>query len=374
MVTFLFAKEVVITKYIDEKPVINVDFKGDSKDLLILKRDLDVTAHFKYYINQKNKAYYNFVFFAGKNRLLVKYYEDGKLKLTKTYTIKDPKQFVFLIHKAVVDINNYFDLPDVSFLTKKVVYSLLDKPKEASIYIADYTFTYNKKIISGGLNIFPKWANNKQTAIFYTHLAKKANLYEYNLNSAKRKFLLSSQGLLIVSDVKGDNILITMPAKNGVPDVFEYNLKTRKLINITKNPAIDVSGKFWKNSIVFISDRYGNPYVFEQNNNEATRVMYQGKNQIGLDVYNNKLVISTRESNDMFEPNTFNLFLLNKDSDSLERLTFSGQNSSPKFSTDGDTIMFIKRKKFKYYIGLIRLNEEKVFYFKLPKMIQSFDW
>jgi len=46
----------------------------------------------------------------------------------------------------------------------------------------------------------------------------------------------------------------------------------------------------------------------------------------------------------------------------------------PKFSKDGDTIMFISRKNFNALMGIIRLNENKVFYFKLPKMVQSFDW
>lgn len=86
------------------------------------------------------------------------------------------------------------------------------------------------------------------------------------------------------------------------------------------------------------------------------------------------MVVSVRESANAFSDNTFNLFLLNKNDDSLKRLTFGGQNMYPNFSVDGNSIMFIKRENFFSKIGIIRLKENKVFYYKLPKILQSFDW
>ena len=103
-------------------------------------------------------------------------------------------------------------------------------------------------------------------------------------------------------------------------------------------------------------------------------MLYHGKNQVGVDAYKDYLVISTRETNNAFSKNTFNLFLMNKNDDSLKRLTFTGQNSYPNFSVDGNSIMFIKRENFYSKIGIIRLDENKVFYYPLPKILQSFDW
>ena len=163
-------------------------------------------------------------------------------------------------------------------------------------------------------------------------------------------------------------------APKGQTDIYEYNLKSKRLRKITFYPGIDVSGKFWKNDYVFISDRFGVPYLFEKRGSKVIKVMYHGKNQIGVDTYNNLLVVSTRESDKSFGANTFNLFLLNKNDDSLKRLTFKGQNSYPNFSVDGNSIMFIKRENFYSKIGIIRLNENKVFYYPLPKILQSFDW
>jgi TolB protein len=150
---------------------------------------------------------------------------------------------------------------------------------------------------------------------------------------------------------------------------------SKKLTQITKYEGIDVNGKFWGDKIVFVSDRYGMPMVFSKNaDGSVTRVLYHGKNQVGVDAYKDYLVISSRESDNAFKGNTFNLFLVNKNDDSLKRLTFSGQNSYPNFSVDGNSIMFIKRENFYSKIGIIRLNENKVFYYPLPKILQSFDW
>ncbi|AZV46024.1 translocation protein TolB [Nautilia sp. PV-1] len=372
----VFANELVITKYFNEKPKIEITYTGDKNVLKILKMDLTVLDHFNYVINQDNNATYRFDFTYQNKTLKVKYYEKNVLKVEKIYKSNSYAYFPFLVHKAVYDINEYFGLPHAKFLIRKVIYSMLVAPKQANIYLADYTLSYKKRIISGGLNIFPKWADEKQNIIYYTKLGRLPTLYRLNLRTGKREKILTSQGMLIVSDVKGDKLLLTL-APEGQPDVYEYDIATKKLTKLTNYNGIDVNGKFWgKDKIVFVSDRYGMPMVFSKNldNGIVQRVLYHGKNQVGVDAYKNYLVISTRETSNAFSKNTFNLFLINKQDDSLKRLTFKGQNSFPNFSVDGNSIMFIKRENFYSKIGIIRLNENKVFYYPLPKILQSFDW
>jgi len=372
---YILANELVITKYFNEKPKIDIYFSGDKNVLKILKMDLTVLDHFNYKINQDNNAPYRFEFNYSNKKLTVNYFEKNILKSKKTYKSNSYAYFPFLVHKAVYDINEYFGLPQAKFLIRKVVYSMLTAPKQANIYISDYTLSYKKRIISGGLNIFPKWADEKQNMIYYTKLGRLPTLYRLNLRTGKREKILISQGLLIVSDVNKDKLLLTL-APEGEPDVYEYDISNKKLTRITKYNGIDVNGKFWGERIVFVSDRYGQPMVFSKNlnNNTVERVLYHGKNQIGVDAYKNYLVIGTRETSNAFSNNTFNLFLVNKNDDSLKRLTFKGQNSYPNFSVDGNSIMFIKRENFYSKIGIIRLDENKVFYYPLPKILQSFDW
>jgi TolB protein len=308
--------------------------------------------------------------------LKVEYYDSNGLVRVRKYRSYTYAYFPFLVHRAIYDLNEYFELPSAKFLIRKVIFSILTAPKEASIYLSDYTLSYKKRLIAGGLNIFPKWADKNQRVIYYTKLGRYPTLYRYNIYTGAREKLLTSQGLLIVSDVRGDKLLLTL-APNGAPDVYLFDLTTRKLQKVTKYKGIDVNGKFWGDEkIVFVSDRYGLPLIFEKDlkTGVVKRILYHGRNQIGVDSYKDKLVISSRETDNAFGRNTFNLFLVNLNNDSLTRLTMKGQNNFANFSVDGNSIMFIKRENFFSKIGIIRLYEKKVFYYPLPKILQSFDW
>ena len=376
LLIFLFAdaKEIVITKYLENKPAINIKFNGPKEVKKILNMDFEVLDHFE--LENNSTLSFNFNYDKNAKTLTVEYLKKGQPYIIRKYKSNSYAYFPFLVHKAVYDINEYFHMPSAKFLIRKVVYSLLTAPKEASIYLSDYTLSYKKRLISGGLNIFPKWADEKQKEIYFTKLERLPVLYKYNIYTGKKEKLFSSEGLLIVSDVKKDKILLTL-AKNSQPDVYLFDLKLKKLKRLTFYKGIDVNGKFWgDNKIAFVSDRYGRPYIFEKNlkNKKVKRVLYHGKNQVGVDAYKNYLVISSRETSNAFKPNTFNLFLINSEDDSLKRLTIKGQNSFPNFSVDGSSIMFIKRENFFSKIGIIRLSENKIFYYPLPKILQSFDW
>ncbi len=381
LITFilgLYAKELVITKYLENKPNININFQGPNQIKKILKMDFTVLEHFnvRYDSNETNNTamVFNIKYDKSQKLLDVKYLQNDNLILEKRYKSTTYAYFPFLVHRAVYDINEYFNMLSAKFLIRKVVYSLLTAPKEASIYLSDYTLSYKKLLITGGLNIFPKWADENQTSFYFTKYQRLPTLYKFNIYTGKLQKILSSQGLLIVSDINSKKGILLTLAPKGMPDVYLY--KNNKLMQITKYPGIDVNGKFWDDKIVFVSNRYGLPFVFQKDmkTGNISRVLYHGKNQVGVDTYKNLMVISTRETNKAFGDNTFNLFLVNQNDDSLKRLTFGGQNMFPNFSVDGNSIMFIKRENFYSKIGIIRLNENKIFYYRLPKILQSFDW
>ena len=71
----------------------------------------------------------------------------------------------------------------------------------------------------------------------------------------------------------------------------------------------------------------------------------------------------------------FNLYLISTQSESIRRLTTQGVNQFPKFSQDGESILFIKNYNDKSYLGIIRLNYSKSFLFSLKSgKLQSIDW
>lgn len=389
---FLNAQNLEITKYVtNEKPKIAVEYVHSTKGInQLLKIDSKLISNYKLDINNTISSLtqpVNFDKYQGYNYLLRINYKNKILTalmynlinekpvLYKKYTIPSYKVYPFMIHFLSYDINNKLGFKPVKWLTKKIVYSVHIGPKENSIFIADITLHYRKRLISGGLNIFPKWANNQQSAIYYTKLENQPVLYKYNLFTAQKKRILSSPGMLVVSDVKGDNLLLTL-AINDQPDIYEYNKLTKSLKRLTTYPGIDVNGQFYQNGIIFISDRLGYPNVYYKNllTGSVSKVLYQGKNHISVTAHNDNIVVSSRETNKAFDNNTFNLLLVNKNRDFVKRLTFGGKNIMPVFSKDGSTILFIKDYKFNSKLGILRLDKNKIFYFKINREMQSFSY
>ena len=104
-------------------------------------------------------------------------------------------------------------------------------------------------------------------------------------------------------------------------------------------------------------------------------MVYHGKNNSQASTHGNYIVYSSRETKNEFGYNTFNLYLISTKSDMIRRLTVNGANKFPKFSSDGESIMFTKSSKNKSYLGIIRLNYNKSFLFKLKSgKLQSIDW
>ena len=89
-------------------------------------------------------------------------------------------------------------------------------PGRSEIRLADYTLTYKKTIIRGGLNLFPKWADDKQTSVYYTSYKEVVpTLYKLNIYNGSKQKITSSQGMMVCSDVSkdGSKLLLTMAPK-----------------------------------------------------------------------------------------------------------------------------------------------------------------
>jgi TolB protein len=378
LVIFAYGEKLQITKFVtNDKPKILIQSQNLPSPLKnMINIDTKLISHYDVTYNSKDYNISNYVLdLKYQNKSLTAKMTNllnKKVVLYKKYKIPGFNVYPFMIHSLSYDINDKLGFQPVKWIKKRIVYSVYTSPKENSIFIADITLHYRKKIISGGLNIFPKWANKTQSEIYYTKLEDEPVLYKYNIYTGQKTRIFSSRGMLIVSDVKGDTLLLTL-AINDQPDIYKYNISSHSLEQITHYPGIDVNGQFYDNSILFISDRLGYPNVYQKTSNLVKRFIYQGRNHISVSAYKNKAVVSSRETNKAFGDNTFNLWLINKDTNIIKRLTFGGKNMMPVFASE-NTILFIKEYKFNSKLGIIRLDENKVFYFKLSQKMQSFDF
>lgn len=189
----------------------------------------------------------------------------GLLALSKEYRSANAESYPFLAHKMAIDINDYIKAPKVDWMERMVILSHYTKPGESEILTSDYTLTYKKQLISGGLNIFPKWANESQTAFYYTKYLDKPTLFKFDLTNGQNHKILESNGMLVASDVSSDStkLLLTM-APDEQADIFLYDVPSKQITKLTKYSGIDVSGNFIEDEkrVMFISDRLGYPNVF----------------------------------------------------------------------------------------------------------------
>ncbi len=405
---FLYGADATleIVKNVDNRPSITIEDSSSFGNSYVKKKffrlvlgDLKVTSHFKvddtYRVTDYNSPINPII---KQNRYLVRYsFKEGdgqRLILdfkvydlrSKTwfferrYRVSNRVRYPFLIHQAVIDFNDSLGLPSVGWMKRYVVLSQYTKSKQSKILIADYTLTYRKTIISGGLNIFPKWADREQKGIYYTKIGRKPILYYYNIYTGKRHRVASSDGMIICSDVSrdGKKLLLTK-APNGQPDIYLYNILNGRQQRLTFYSGIDVSGQFvdGERGVVFVSDRLGNPNIFklEIGQRGVSQLVYHGRNNSSCTAQGKYIVYTSRESNNAFSSNTFNLYLASTKSDYIRRLTASGINQFPKLSQDGKSVLYIKHYASQSALGIIRLEYNEGFLFPLTGLkIQSIDW
>ena len=296
------------------------------------------------------------------------------------YRIKNSKQYVFLVHTIAAAINDFMGADPVDWMKEKVIISRTTGPRRSEILITDYTLSYQFSIKRQGLNVFPKWADKAKKYFYYTSLTNGTpTLRKRGVYDKSDEVILTSDGMLVCSDVSDDGkkLLLTMAPK-GQPDIYEYDVASKKTKKLTKYSGIDVNAQYMAdNKIAFISNRLGYPNVFSKKTNaQATEQMvYVGKSNSACTAHDNYIIYKARESSNAFSHNTFNLHLISTKTDFIRRLTVTGINEHPMFSRDGATVMFVKKYKNQSSIGVIRLNQNKNYLFPLKGgAIQSIDW
>lgn len=379
-------------------PSILVSISGtdlEKKASKLLAKDLEVSENFKVTTQERkreeNPSYtfyqaqrfdlFAFIIQTAGGLTLELHDVNAKQKvLNKIFPLTSSKHYPFTIHKIANAINDYIQAPSIKWMERKVVFAKLVAPSKSSIVVADYTLTFQENIIEDGLNIFPKWADENQDSIFFTKYLERPTILKYNLKTKKIQRILSSQGMAIVSDVSADykKLLVSM-SPIAQADIYLYDLETKNTKRLTNYPGIDVGANFVEkqDKIIFISDRLGYPNVFlmNQNGGGVEQVVFHGRNNSSVTSNGEYIVYSSREEKNEFGTSIFNLYIIDARGSGLRRLTLNGANQMPRFSNDGENIMFLKNTNKQSSLGIVRLRYNKTFLFPINNVkIQSFDW
>ena len=315
-------------------------------------------------------------------RLVLYDVRNAKKVLEQEYTQPTLNRYPFLAHEMCIGINTYVQAPRIDWMRELVVLSKYTTSGNSLITLADYTLTFQQDIIQGGLNIFPKWGNKEKTIIYFTrYINDKPTILRYELSTNTAEIITQSDGMAVVSDVSSDGqrLLLSLTPNKGAADVYLYELQTKNLKRLTTFSGIDVGGKFinGEKEVAFVSDRLGYPNVFATNieGGNVEQLVFHGRNNSSVASHDKYIVYTSRESNNEFGLNTFNIYLIATNSDFIRRLTEKGSNQMPTFSKDGKNIMYIKHTQTQSALGIIRLDYNSSYFFSLPKVkIQSYDW
>lgn len=413
LVSFVFAQvdaNLEIVKKANSLPKILISLASDSQEISTLgkikdtlSKDLSISGHFEVATNQNiikydeipdiltlaNEGIDLYLNISAKKdgngsyTLLTKLFDVNAqaMILEKSYTTLKEERYPFLAHRTAIVINDHFKAPSIKWMDKFVVFSAYKESGKADIMIGDYTLAFKKRIVSGGLNIFPKWASKDQRSIYYTsYNYKKPTIVKLNIFTRQREIVMQSEGMIAVSDVNdnGSKLLITA-SPNSQPDIYLYDNRSKQKKRITTYSGIDVGAQFIDNEsrIVFVSDRLGYPNIFAKSINArgVEKLVYHSRNNSSATSFNDNIVYVSRDSENELASRSFNLYLMSTKTDDLKRLTSSGINQFPKFSPDGESLLFIKNFKGKSSIGIIRLNFNKSYLFPLSSgRLQSIDW
>jgi len=300
---------------------------------------------------------------------------DATTIFQKTYSVNVASRYPFLSHNAIISVNEALGYEDVSWMKRNILFSKYTSSGKSEIWIADYTLTFSSVLVRGGLNLFPKWANINQNAFYYTSYNDVLpTLYKVNMSSGSRKKVLSSQGMLVASDVNrdGSKILLTMAPK-GQPDIYEYSVSNGSKKRLTRFRGIDVNGKYLgdESRIAFVSDRVGRANIYTKSigSSSVSRAAHYGNDNSSCDASGQYLLYSVREGG------SNNIYLGSANSSYVRPLTNGGKNRLPRFSTDGKVILYIKQNGARNSIGYMNLATKQSALFKMQSgNIQSIDW
>ena len=408
-ITSIFASDatIEIVKKITKTPSLLVANSSDSsvdktinnKLLKLLIGDIKVSGHFNVESDYISKPFKGSDVLGSSKELMLKVKlsqnpegrlaarvklvnaKNGSKIYEKSYAISKSDRYPFLAHNIAIDLNDHFGAPSIAWMNKYIIFAKYVGSGKSNIVVSDYTLTFKKTLVRGGLNIFPKWANKSQDSFYYTsYNSGRPTLYKLDVYSGHKKKILSSSGMIVCSDVSrdGNRLLITMAPKDQ-PDIYLYNVNTGSKRKITSYRGIDVGGNFVDNDsgVVFISERLGYPNIFHKSlsGGKTEQMVYHGKNNSSCTTFGKYIVYSSRESMDRAGRGTFNLYLISTQTDSIRKLTNGGKNMFPRFASDGETILFIKNSGGTSNLGILRLNANKSFLFPLRAgKIQSIDW
>ena len=211
------------------------------------------------------------------------------------------------VYKRMTGDKGYFDT--------RIVYvsetgSKLDRTKRLTV--VDQDGANLKYLTDGKIPVTtPVFSNNSQKIAYVTYFKQIPRVYIFDIETGDQELLGNFPGMSFAPRFSPDDKYVLMSiAEDGNSDIYEMELKSKKLKRLTSHPAIETAPTYSPDGkrIAFVSDRSGKPQIYT----------------------------------------------MNRDGSGVERISFGeGQYGDVNWSPRGDYLAFVKIKNNKFYIGLM---------------------
>lgn len=277
----------------------------------------------------------------------------NKLMLGKKYTKVKPDQFKKVMAKyADRLLEAYTGKPGI-FSTQLVFVGRKSKGAAKQIYVSEFDGSNAVAVTSGNSpHLSPSWSPDGKFITFTSFEAGNPDLYIYDLAGGKKKKLSNRSGLNSGSNwAKSGKVIAFTGSEGGDTDIYSMTPDGAGAKAIIRGSGLDVDPTFSPDGkwMAFVSGRFGNPHLFRAElkwENDTTVKVLSDKRLTYAGWYNATPTWSPESDKIIFagydkDIDRFDLFMMNHDGTSLERLTIrAGDNERPSFAPNGQMVVF----------------------------------
>ena len=248
-----------------------------------------------------------------------------------------------LIYKSVTGFDGYFDT--------RVVYVDESGPKNARIKklaIMDQD-GFGARTLTNGKDILltPRFSPNSQEITYASIGAEAARVYLFNLDTGQKEIVGDFPNMSFAPRFSpdGQKVIMSLQSDDGRDaNIFEMDLRSKQLHQITKVPAINTAPSFSPDGsrITFESDRGGTQqiYVMNADGSGDSRISF-GKGRYSTPVWSpdGKYIAFTKQGE-----GKFSIGVMNPDGSGERILTEGFHNEGPTWSPNSRVLMFFREQ------------------------------
>jgi len=242
-------------------------------------------------------------------------------------------------HEMANDILKFLTGDRGIYRTKIAFVKKIDEAKE--LFIADYDGQNEHQLTNNkSINISPSFSPDGQYIYFTSYVNGDPNIHKIRLIDNSVELVAKYPGINVAPAISPDGRTIAcVLSKDGNSEIYLLSIDGRIIRRLTNSRSIE-SSPSWSpdgEEIAFSSDRTGSPqiYIMDKEGLNVRRLTFVGK-------YNDSPCWSPKGDKITFvsREGFFNICTIDITGKNLKVLATYGNNENPRFSPDGNHIIF----------------------------------